>query len=115
MRIPSALFLPFLLLLAAPVSAACQRPGPAPALPNGAKADQAAMTAAHDLIQTYVHSLEAYQACLRDQAEQAPPDTAPQLKATWIAQGEAAIDLAQSLAAGYSAALKQFRERSSTK
>jgi hypothetical protein len=108
MRVLSALFL---LFLAVPAAAACQRPGPAPALPNGAKADQAAMNAGHDAIQAYVNALEAYQSCLRNQAEQAPPDTAPQLKAAWIAQGDAAIDLAQTLAAGYSAALKQFKER----
>jgi hypothetical protein len=96
--------------------AACSRPpGPAPIVPNGATADAASMSAAHDAIQAYVNSLEAYQACLLAQTKDTSEEISPELKMTWIAQGDAALDAAQALANAFSVALKTFKERPAPK
>jgi hypothetical protein len=103
----------FLLLHGSVALAACVRPGAAPAIPDGATADDAAMKAAHDAVQAYVNSLEAYQVCLKAQVEQAVGMPA-ELKATWIAQGDAAIDVANIAANQFSLALRTFKARSTT-
>jgi hypothetical protein len=92
--------------------AACARPGAAPAVPDGTTADDHTMVAAHDEIQKYVNSLEAYQVCLKKQAETATSEIPEEQKTTWLAQGDAALDTAESLAMSFSAALKSFKERS---
>lgn len=105
-------FLTFCLLLGsfAGASAACPRPGAPPALPDGAHADEATMTAAHDLIQAHVNLLEAYQACLTKLAQNPPEDSPAELRLTWLAQGDAALDSAQILASNFSAELKIFKD-----
>jgi hypothetical protein len=100
------------LLCCSVAAAACVRPGPAPVVPNGATADDAAMKEAHDSIQSYVNALEAYQSCKKRDVEQAPSDISEETKATWVAQGDAAIDAAQNIALQFSFALKTFKERS---
>lgn len=107
-----ALTAALLFLAAANADAACTRPtATPPAMPNGATADEETMKAAHDAIQAYVNQLEAYKACLKDQAEHAPPDTPKEVAQTWIAQGDAAVDYASYIAAEFSATLKQFKAR----
>jgi len=102
-----------LLLLAASGAAAdCARPGAAPPIPNGAKSDEAAMKEGHDAIQAYVHELEAYKACLKQEADTAK-DVSQEQAMVWLAQGDAAVDSASYLAAQYSAALKVFKEHQS--
>ena len=103
----------FLSLVAAGADAACTRPDPStePAVPNGAKADEADMKAAHDGLQAYVVLLEAYKACLKDQADNAPADTPEEVKATWLAQGDAALDAANYVANQFSYALKTYKAR----
>ena len=97
---------------ATPAMAGCPRPTEAiPAIPDGRTADDATMKAARETVQAYVVKLESYQSCLKEQEKNATPDIPAQLRATWIAQGEAAIDLAQNLAADFTAALKTFKER----
>ena len=103
----------FFLLAAAGAEAACTRPAePAPSVPDGNTADDAAMQAAHDRVQAYVNTLEAYQACLKKQAADAPADTPPELKGVWLAQGDAAIDVAEASAADFAVALKAFKAHS---
>jgi len=100
------------LLLGGFASASCPRPASAPAIPNGATADEASMKQAHDAIQAYVNALEAFQACKKQEVEQAPSDISDETKLTWMAQGDAALDAANLLAAQFSYALKSFKERS---
>jgi len=111
MRIFTAIFL---LFAAASASAACTRPGQAPTIPNGTKADEAEMAAGRAAIQAYVNELEAFQACLNKQVEQATADVPEQLKSAWTAEGDSAVDAANVLANAYSAALKTFKEKSAT-
>ena len=91
----------------------CPRPGAAPEVPNGSTADEAQMKQGRESIQAYVNQLEAYKACLQGQVDQATADTPDELKVTWLAQGDAALDAANLLANRYSMALKTFKERSS--
>jgi hypothetical protein len=107
-----ALIVCFLLLNASAALATCPRPGPAPEAPNGAVASDAEMKQGREAIQAFVIQLEAYQACLKAQVEQAPLDTPPELRATWLAQGDAALDAASLAANSFSAALKAFKARS---
>lgn len=108
-----ALFAAALLSLAAAgADAACSRPATAaPEVPNGAKADDAAMKTAHDAIQGYVVQLEAYKTCLKDQADNAPADVSQEQKLAWAAQGDAAVDAANFLANQFSYALKTYKEK----
>ncbi len=104
------------LLTALSAEAACDRPSSTPpAVPNGAQADDAAMKQARETIQAYVVQLEAYKACLKTQSDNAPAGTPDEQKVAWIAQGDAAVDAANYLANQFSAALKQFKERQSSK
>ena len=99
------------LAAAAPAFADCVRPQSAPPVPDGATADQAAMQQAHDAVQGYVNALEAYSACLKQQVTEASAATIDELKATWMAQSDAAIDGAQEAAADFSAQLKKYKAR----
>jgi hypothetical protein len=109
MRVQALFAAALLSLAAANADAACVRPTQEPAIPNGAKADEAGMKEAHDAIQAYVNQLEAYKACLKDQVDNAPADTAEELKVTWLAQGDAALDAANYVANEFSYALKTFK------
>ena len=101
-----------LLLAANGAGAACPRPSTAaPTVPNGASATEESMKQAHDAIQAYVNELEAYKACLKQQADTATGDTSQEQALTWVAQGDAAVDSASYLAAEFSTALKQFKAR----
>ncbi len=112
MRVQALIAASLLSLAAAGAGAACPRPPLAePEVPNGAKADEVSMKQAHDGLQAYVVQLEAYKACLKDQADNAPADTPEELKATWLAQGDAALDAANYLANQFSYALKTFKAR----
>ena len=114
MKVYRASIAALLLLAAVSADAACERPAAtAPAIPNGAQADDATMKAAHDTIQAYVNELEAYKACLKQQYDNAPAGTSDEQKLAWIGQGDAAVDAASVLAGQFSAALKQFKERQS--
>lgn len=105
-----------LFLAAAGADAACPRPSATPpAVPNGNTATEENMKAAHDAIQGYVNQLEAYKACLKDQAEHAPADTPRELAITWLAQGDAAVDYASFIAAEFSTALKEFKAHQAPK
>jgi hypothetical protein len=99
-----------LLAAAGGAEASCARPAAVPPpVPSGATASEESMKQAHDILQAYVNQLEAYKACLKQQADTAPADTPQELAFTWLAQGDAAIDSASYLAAEFSAALKQFK------
>jgi hypothetical protein len=98
-------------LFVAPSFAECVKPGPAPAVPHGATASEAEMKAGRQALQAHVDLLQSYQSCLAAQAAQAPADTAPELKATWLAQGDAALDVAQTEAATFSTELQLFRAK----
>ncbi len=98
-------------LLAVPAWADCVIPGPAPVLPRGEVATHADMKIAHDALQTYVNALESYQTCLEKQITAAPPDTKPELKLAWRAQGNAAIDVAKAASARYAEQYKIFKAR----
>jgi hypothetical protein len=112
MRVQALFAVALLSLAAAGADATCIRPTDAvPEVPNGAKADDAAMKTAHDAIQAYVVKLEAYKACLKDQVDTAPADTPEELKLTWTAQGDAAVDAANYVANQFSFALKTFKAR----
>jgi len=108
-----ALFAAALLSLAAAgADAACTRPtAEAPAIPNGAKADEQSMKEAHDTIQAYVVQLEAYKTCLKAQYDNAPAGTSEEQKLAWLAQGDAAVDSANYLANQFSVALKTFKDK----
>ena len=108
-----ALFAAALLSLAAAgADAACTRPaGEAPAIPNGAKADEQSMKEAHDSIQAYVVQLEAYKTCLKGMYDNPPAGTSEEQKLAWLAQGDAAVDAANYLANQFSYALKTFKDK----
>jgi len=111
-----ALTAALLFLAAAGAHADCPRPsGNPPAVPDGATATEESMKAGHDALQAYVNTLEAYRACLKQQADSAPADTPQEQVVTWVAQGDAAVDNASYLAAQLSAALKQFKARQTAK
>jgi len=113
MRVQALFVAALLSLAAAGADAACVRPADAPPeVPNGTKADETSMKQAHDSIQAYVVTLEAYKACLKTQIDTAPADTPEELKLTWLAQGDAAVDAANYLANQFSYALKTFKARS---
>lgn len=97
----SALALALGVLPALPARADCVMPGPAPVTPRGAVATLAEMKQAHDALQAFVNALEAFQTCVEDEYKSAPPDTKPEDKRAWRAQGNAAIDLANYLKALY--------------
>lgn len=112
MKVQALIAAALLSLAATGASADCPRPsGTPPVIPNGATADEDAMKTAHNSIQAYVNELEAYKACLKQQADSAPADTPQEQVVTWIAQGDAAVDSASYLAAQFSVALKQFKAR----
>jgi hypothetical protein len=112
MKVQALFAVALLSLTAAGADAACQRPtGAAPTVPDGAKADETTMHEAHDAIQAYVVALEAYKACLKDQADNAPADVPGEVKLAWIAQGDAALDAANYAASQFSVALKAYKER----
>jgi len=98
-------------LFAGQAWADCVLPGPEPVVPRGEVATHTDMKIGHDALQTYVNALESYQACLEKQITAAPPDTKPELKLAWRAQGNAAIDEAKAAAARYAAQFKIFKAR----
>lgn len=107
-----ALAAALLSLASAGADAACARPtGAVPVAPDGTKADEQIMKEAHDAIQVYVNELEAYKTCLKNQVDTAPADTPEELKLTWLAQGDAALDAANFAANQFSYALKTFKAR----
>ncbi len=68
------------------------------------------MKTAHSAIQAYVNQLESYQTCVDKDASATPADQAD-LKRALVAQGDAAIDEANGLAAEFSEQLKIFKAR----
>jgi hypothetical protein len=100
--------------LSLPATAAeCLMPAPAPPMPKGATASAAEMASAKAVIQDFVNKLQVYQICLETEIKNAPADTTKELKIAWRAQGNAAIDEAQALAADFAAQLKLFKSRAS--
>ena len=111
-----ALFAALLFLAAAGAHADCPRPSATPpAVPDGATATEESMKAGHDALQAYVNLLEAYRACLKQQADNPPAGTTQEQAVAWVAQGDAAVDNASYLAAEFSNALKQFKARQTAK
>jgi hypothetical protein len=93
----------------------CLLPGPAPVPPDGAIATAADIGLGHDTIQAFVNQLEAYQACLNNKVDHAPPGVTDKQKDGWIEQGNAAVDQANALAAAFSEQLKIFKARPKSK
>jgi hypothetical protein len=91
--------------------AACHLPGPAPVAPDGRTATLTDMKLGQTVIQNFVLQLEAYQACMDNQADRAPPRTPAAQKDDWIKQGDDAVDEAHALADSFSAQLKIFNAR----
>jgi hypothetical protein len=87
----------------------CKHPPKPPRIPQGATATDEEMKAGHDALQTYVKILEAYQACLENEAKNAPPDTKPEVKQKWLAEADDAIDAAHEIADIYSIQLRAFK------
>lgn len=88
----------------------CLLPGPPPVAPDGTTASAADMKLGHDVMQSFVNALEAYQACRNDQADHTPGVTDAQ-KDKWITQGNAAVDEANALANAFAVQLKRFKAR----
>jgi hypothetical protein len=95
--------------------AECMLPGPAPVPPDGANATAADIGLGHDTIQAFVNQLEAYQACLNDKVDHAPPGVTDKQKDVWIEQGNAAVDQANALAAAFAEQLKIFKAKAKAK
>jgi hypothetical protein len=100
---------------AAAPQAECLLPGPAPVPPDGANATAADISLGHDTIQAFVNQLEAYQACLNNKVDHAPPGVTDTQKDVWIEQGNAAVDQANALAAAFSEQLKIFKAKPKAK
>jgi hypothetical protein len=94
---------------ATPPVSDCLLPGPAPVPPDGGSARDADMKLGHDVIQAFVVSLEAYQACRNAEIAHAGAGISEKQKQSWIDDGNAAIDQANALAAAFSAQLKIFK------
>ncbi len=99
------------LLAVNPANAECADPGPAPAIAQGATATEPEMAATHAAVQKFVDALQAYQACLENQIKSTASDPDFDLKQAWRAQGNAAVDLAQDVAADYAEQYKIFKSR----
>jgi 2-oxoglutarate dehydrogenase E2 component (dihydrolipoamide succinyltransferase) len=89
----------------------CLLPGPPPVAPDGGAATADDMKLAHDVIQSFVMHLEAYQACRESQVAKADSTVTEQQKQTWRDQGNAAVDEAQALAAAFAAQLKIYHKK----
>ena len=89
----------------------CLLPGPPPVPPDGGAATADDMKLAHDVFQSFVVQLEAYQACRESQVAKADPSVTEQQKQTWRDQGNAAVDEAQALAGAFAAQLKIYHKK----
>lgn len=102
----------FAALLAVPAIAAdCAVPGQAPTLPDGATATVDQMKGAHDAVQSYVQSLEAYQDCLEARIKLTMKTTKPEELQKMRDAGNAAIDQAKALSDAYAAQVKAYKAR----
>jgi hypothetical protein len=108
---PILLALLLLFAHAAPAGADCENPPRAPRMPQGATATEEEMRAGRETLQSYVKTLEAYQACMEKKIKDAPPDTKPEVKQQWQAMADSAVSAAQSIANVYSAQLRAFKSR----
>ena len=91
--------------------AACNAPGPAPAIPDGSTATLDQMKAAQKEVQAYVNVLQTYQDCMEQAITEAPKDMSPEDKQKMREQGNNAVDQATALSAAYSAQAKLFTAR----
>jgi hypothetical protein len=102
----------FAVLAAGPSLAAdCAVPGQAPAVPDGATATVDQMKTAHDAVQSYVHSLEAYQDCLEARIKMTMKSTKPEELQKMRDAGNAAIDQAKQLSDSYAVQVKAYKAR----
>jgi hypothetical protein len=99
-------------IVATPSMAAdCAVPGQAPALPDGATASVDQMKTAHDAVQSYVQSLEAYQDCLEARIKLSMKTSKPEELQKMRDAGNKAIDQAKALSDSYAAQVKAYKAR----
>ena len=91
--------------------AECQKPPKGPQMPQGATATDEDMKHGREQLQAYVNILQDYEKCIQAQIKNAPPDTKPEVKQQWAANGDAAIDAAHEIADVYSIQLRAFKAR----
>jgi|GEM_PF-2951940 hypothetical protein len=96
-----------------PPAAECMVPGPAPVMPRGTVATAEDMKIQHDAVQAYVKALEAFQACVNAEIDNAPPGTDENTKRAWIAESNHAIDRAQALADAFAEQQRIYKARQS--
>jgi len=82
-----------------------------PEMPQGASASDEDMKEGHDALQKYVNRLEEYQKCMEKLAQDAPPDTKPEVKQQYLANADAANQAAHEIADVYSIQLRAFKSR----
>jgi hypothetical protein len=91
----------------------CGRLSQAPVIPDGTKASVEQLKVAHEAVQSYVNSLQAYQDCQEAQIKMAPKTTKPEDLQKMRDAGNAAIEEAQGLAAQYAEQVRVYRARAS--
>jgi hypothetical protein len=99
------------IFVAGAAEAACLAPAP-PGIPDGKTATGDQMTNASVGVKQYVKMLESYQACLKKQDSDAPPDTTPEQRRVWLSQYNNSVDKMEEVANAFNVQLRVYKARS---
>ncbi|MDB5368299.1 MAG: hypothetical protein JWM77_4226 [Rhodospirillales bacterium] len=99
------------IFVASAAEAACLSPAP-PGIPDGKTATGDQMSNASVAVKAYVKGLETYQACLKKQDSDAPPDTTTDQRRVWLTQYNNSVDKMEEVANAFNVQLRVFKARS---
>jgi hypothetical protein len=99
-----------LLLCAGPASAVCTYPSTMPQVPDGRIATKEEMMATQQGVQDYVAKMEAYLACLEQEAATVGEEMTEAQKNLHVQRYNAAVDAMESLAAKYNVEVRAYKE-----
>lgn len=99
-----------LIFAATGANAACLSPAP-PGIPDGKTASADQMNDASVAIKAYIKGLEQFQACIKRQDSEAPPDTTEDQRKVWLNQYNNAVDKMEETAGKFNEQLRAFKAR----
>ena len=97
-------------LLAGPLAVAeCQYPGALGEIPEGATASNDEMNAAYERVKTYMADMEAYLACLDDEASRMGEEVTAEQKQMQTERYNAAVSAMETTAAAFNDQLRAYK------